>query len=264
VIGRHGLEATTTQARVSRVLLVAASVGLVLLASLSAGSGPLVTTTRSMHRADRSMHPTPSAFPSIGPGSLGGGDGSGTHRKASTAGADTASRLTFVVGAIAAVIALAPLLWFAVRGSIRVLASADTRPLGPALEATAPVADALPVQVDALSGQLGLALGDLEGTGDPRRSIIACWLRLEAAAAEGGIERRPYETSGELVRKVLGGRHGGTSALDRLHGLYQRARFSAVPVGNAEVEAARADLERLRRSTGWRLRTAQASEGEIE
>jgi hypothetical protein len=172
-------------------------------------------------------------------------------------------RLAIAVGAIAAVIALAALLWFTVRGTIRVLAKADIRPLGPALEGTAPVANGQPAHVDALRGQIGLALEDLEGTGDPRRAIMACWLHLEAAAARGGIERLPSETSGEFVRKVLGGHHGGAGTLDRLHGLYLRARFSAVPVGNAELEAARADLERLRHGAGWGSRTPQAVEGEV-
>jgi len=172
-------------------------------------------------------------------------------------------RLASVVAALAAGIALAAVLWFAMRALGRLLANSDARPLGPTLEVTAPVPEAEPAQSRALSEQISLALGDLEGADDPRRAIMACWLHLEAAAATSGIERLPTETSGEFVRKVLGGRDRASIALDRLHGLYLRARFSAVPVGDAERDAARDALERLRLGAGLRPQPA-ASLGGIQ
>ena len=173
-------------------------------------------------------------------------------------------RLALVVAALAAGIALAGVLWFAMRALRRFLADSDPQPLGPALEATAPVPEAESAQSRALSAQIGLALGDLEGADDPRSAIMACWLHLEAAAATSGIERLLTETSGEFVRKVLGGHDGASIALDRLHRLYLRARFSAVPVGDAERDAARDALERLRLGTGLRPQPATASGGGIQ
>lgn len=173
-------------------------------------------------------------------------------------------RLALVVAALAAGIALAAVLWFAIRALRRLLADSGTRPLGPALEAAALVPEVEPAQSRALSEQIGLALGDLEGADDPRRAIMACWLHLEAAAATSGIERLPTETSGEFVRKVLGGLDGASIALDRLHGLYLQARFSTVPVGDAERDAARDALERLRLGAGLRPQPAAASRGGIQ
>ena len=173
-------------------------------------------------------------------------------------------RLALVVAALAAGIALAGVLWFATRTLRRFLADSDTQPLGPGLEATAPLPEAELANIGAQSEQISLALGDLEGTDDPRRAIMACWLRLEAASATSGIERLPTETSGEFVRKVLGGRDGAFIALDRLHDLYLRARFSAVPVGDAERDAARDTLERLRLGAGLRPQPAAASRGGIQ
>ena len=169
-----------------------------------------------------------------------------------------------MVAALAAGIALVAVLWFAMRAVSRLLAGSHTRPLGPALEATAPVPEAEPARSRALGEEIGLALVDLEGADDPRRAIMACWLHLEAAAATSGIERLPTETSGEFVRKVLGGLHGASIALDRLHGLYLRARFSAVPVDDAERDAAREALERLRLGAGLRPQPAVAHRGGIE
>ncbi len=167
-------------------------------------------------------------------------------------------RLALVVAALAAGIALAGVLWLAMRALHKFLADSNAQPLGPALEATAPFPEAESAQSRALSAQIGLALGDLEGANDPRRAIMACWLHLEAVAATSGIERLPTETSGEFVRKVLGGRDGASIALDRLHGLYLRARFSAVHVGDAERDAARDALERLRLGAGLRPQPATA------
>src|SRR5262249_35437498 len=44
-----------------------------------------------------------------------------------------------------------------------------------------------------------------ESDADPRRAIIACWVRLEQAAAAAGTSRAAGETSTDLVARVLAG-----------------------------------------------------------
>ncbi len=47
-------------------------------------------------------------------------------------------------------------------------------------------------------------LADLDD-GDPRAAVIACWVRLEEAAAAAGTPREPGDTPGELVLRLLAG-----------------------------------------------------------
>jgi hypothetical protein len=42
-----------------------------------------------------------------------------------------------------------------------------------------------------------------DDSADPRRAVIGCWLRLEAAAAAAGTERQPDDTPADLVSRVL-------------------------------------------------------------
>jgi len=64
------------------------------------------------------------------------------------------------------------------------------------------------------------------GTGRPRDAIVACWLRVETAVVAAGVERRPSDTSTELVERVLGEYRLDADAIGSLAGLYREARFS--------------------------------------
>ena len=264
MIGRLGLNTPTARARVSRGLLLAASAGSVLVASFAAGSGPLITSRRLVPQTVPLQHPAPSVFPTLSPSVAPAGDALAGHAGAATAGATAGARVAIVIAAVIAGIALASFLFFAVRALIRIISDLDTLPLGERLEATATLPEAVPEHMQRkLGGQMALALEDLEKGDDPRRAIMACWLRLEAAAATGGVERLPSETSSELVRKVLDRLHVATTALDRLHDLYLRARFSAAPVAVVDRDAARAALERLRLGVVLGPGRAEGPSGEI-
>lgn len=183
---------------------------------------------------------------------------------AAAAGASAGARVAIVMAAIVAGIALATFLLLAMRKLIRIISDLDTLPLGDKFEATISLLEEEPEQVQRkLRGQIAVALDDLEEADDPRGAIMACWLRLEAAVATGGIERQPSETSGELVRKILGRRRVAATALDRLHDLYLRARFSTAPMGVVDRDAARAALERLRLGVVSGPVPAEVSNGEI-
>lgn len=124
--------------------------------------------------------------------------------------------------------------------------------------ALAPVPDEEDV-ADVVVADAGGQLAALE-QGLPRNAIVACWMRLEDAAARVGLPRRESETSAEFTRRVIGTHLVGTTAIERLAALYREARFSHHPMTEADRDTARAALETLhqglRRATGTRLEAA--------
>jgi hypothetical protein len=110
------------------------------------------------------------------------------------------------------------------------------RPLPPARPA--PPADELVAAVQA-------GLADLAG-GDPRRAVIACWLRLEEAAGAAGVARHPYDTSTDLVLRLLRGFDVREPALAGFAELYRLARYAPHPVDERMSGRARAFLRELR------------------
>lgn len=83
--------------------------------------------------------------------------------------------------------------------------------------------------------QAGLA--DIDAGDDPRRAVIACWLRLERAAASAGTARMESETPGDLVTRLLSAHHVNDRALKRLADSYRQARYAPDEV----TEQVRAD-----------------------
>jgi hypothetical protein len=126
-------------------------------------------------------------------------------------------------------------------------------------------------------------LDDLEGEPDPRRAVIAAWARMERGLAAAGLPRHPAEAPFEYATRVLEAAvapsglpgplpthrgtppgfpgplptHRGTppgfpgplrrSSVHRLTGLFERAKFSHHPVGEADREEAIAALRTVRR-----------------
>jgi Domain of unknown function (DUF4129) len=82
--------------------------------------------------------------------------------------------------------------------------------------------------------------------GDPRQAVIACWVRLEAAAAAAGTERSPGDTSTELVTRLLARHYVSAPVLAALAEVYREARFARHPVDEATREQARTALRQLR------------------
>ena len=81
--------------------------------------------------------------------------------------------------------------------------------------------------------------------GSPRNAIVACWLRLEEAAAEAGVKRDPAETSAEFTTRVLGSLAVDAAMINNFAGLYREARFSRHEVGEPARRAAVAALRSL-------------------
>jgi hypothetical protein len=101
--------------------------------------------------------------------------------------------------------------------------------------------------VDLIRRAAGDALDRLADrpSGDPGDAVVQAWLMLEGAAAGCGLARQPHQTPSEFTTAVLAGLDVDASALDRLRGLYQRARFSTHPVTEGDVDTARNALRRV-------------------
>jgi len=90
-------------------------------------------------------------------------------------------------------------------------------------------------------------LSDLDDTdADPRRAVIACWVRLEQAAAAAGTPREPGDTPTELVTRLLGGHDVSAPVLFALAEVYRLARYATHTVDAAMRDQARAALQQLR------------------
>lgn len=106
------------------------------------------------------------------------------------------------------------------------------KPRRRAKEAPAPVeAEAPGPEVEKLREAVAEGLSDLTEATDPRRGVIACWQRLEAAAAAAGLARRAAETPGELVSRVLTAAKVDPAALTDLADAYRRARYGPHEIG---------------------------------
>jgi hypothetical protein len=78
-----------------------------------------------------------------------------------------------------------------------------------------------PEIVDAVDdGLAALADGPIDDV------VVACWVRLEEAAAAAGAGRRPSETSAELAARILDELHAPGDAVAALLHRYRRARYS--------------------------------------
>lgn len=88
-------------------------------------------------------------------------------------------------------------------------------------------------------------LADIDAGGDPRRAVIACWLRLERVAAEVGTARLAADTPTDLVTRLLAAHRVSDRALSRLAGAYRRARYAPAEVDDDLLVTARQALREI-------------------
>jgi hypothetical protein len=81
---------------------------------------------------------------------------------------------------------------------------------------------------------------------DPRRAVIACWVRLESAAAAAGTPREAGDTSTDFVTRLLQDHHVSADLLTAFAAVYRGARFAPHEVDAGMRDQARAALRRLR------------------
>jgi hypothetical protein len=100
---------------------------------------------------------------------------------------------------------------------------------------------------DDLVAALDAGLLDLSDTDrDPRRAVIACWVRLEQAAADAGTPRHPGDTPTDLVGRLLAEQRVDAGVLAAFAEVYREARYATHTVDDRMRGQARTALQRLR------------------
>jgi hypothetical protein len=101
------------------------------------------------------------------------------------------------------------------------------------------------VDPEAVRAAVRAGLVDIDAGGDPRRAVIACWLRLERLAAAAGTARLAADTPADLVARLLAAHRVGERALGRLAGAYRLARYAPAEVGEQLLVTAREALREV-------------------
>ncbi|MEV4712421.1 DUF4129 domain-containing protein [Micromonospora sp. NPDC049374] len=165
---------------------------------------------------------------------------------------ETRTRIPSWLGTVAVAVlglallaALSYLLWTVARGvARRVTRALPAQPTRRTAEGTAAEVVAA---VDA-----GLVDLDDRAT-DPRTAVIACWVRLEEAAAVAGVSRLTGDTPTDLVTRLLRGDPStgvpaivSADVLADFANVYREARYATRPVDERTRDQARVALRRLR------------------
>jgi hypothetical protein len=130
------------------------------------------------------------------------------------------------------------LLWYVLRDTIQ----ARGRPITVEPDAPPPL-----TRVAEVAAALDAGLDQLARDGsDPRSVVIACWVRLEDAAASAGTPRHPSDAPADYVLRLLAGHQISRTVLDRLAAVYRQARYSSGPVDESMRGEAVAALQHLR------------------
>ncbi|GAA0441237.1 hypothetical protein Aca07nite_29850 [Actinoplanes capillaceus] len=104
---------------------------------------------------------------------------------------------------------------------------------------------------DDLVAALDAGLEELSDTDrDPRRAVIACWVRLEDAAAAAGTPRHPGDSPTDYVGRLLAEQQVDARVLAALLEVYREARYATHTVDDQMRQQARSALERLRADLG--------------
>jgi hypothetical protein len=102
------------------------------------------------------------------------------------------------------------------------------------------------------------SLEDLRSEADPRHAIVRCYARFERAAADAGLERKPWFTPMEFMRETLVRLPVARTAVPTLTGLFELARFSHHALGPRERDRALDALHEIRTAMEARDRDAGA------
>ncbi|MFC7531452.1 DUF4129 domain-containing protein [Actinoplanes sp. GCM10030250] len=108
-----------------------------------------------------------------------------------------------------------------------------------------------PRTAEDLVAALDAGLEELSDTDrDPRRAVIACWVRLEDAAAAAGTPRSPGDSPTDLVGRLLAEQQVDAGVLAALLEVYREARYATHTVDDQMRTQARLALQRLRTDLG--------------
>ena len=216
---------------------LAAVLGLLFLAALAA--------TRSepqLQRISPAAEPSIEAAPLLPPTPLETPGGEPAPGAGAPAGLpDWVGTVALVVLAVAGLVLVALVVWAIVRDRAR-RGSRGTRP-APAV--------AEPRTAEDLVAALDASLEELsDADRDPRRAVIACWVRLEQAAAAAGTRRHAGDSPTDLVGRLLREQRVDAGVLAALLEVYRQARYATHTVDDQMRRQARTALERLRADLG--------------
>jgi Domain of unknown function (DUF4129) len=108
-----------------------------------------------------------------------------------------------------------------------------------------------PRTAEDLVAALDAGLQELSDTDrDPRRAVIACWVRLEQAAAAAGTPRHAGDSPTDLVARLLAEQRVDAGVLTPFAAVYRQARYATHTVDDQMRRQARSALERLRTDLG--------------
>jgi hypothetical protein len=218
---------------------LAAVLVLLFLTSLAA--------TRSAPQLDRiNPDPEPAKPPPLLPTrplatQAGGGGGNPPPPEAASGLPDWVGTAALILLGVAAAVILALVIWAVVRDQMRRRSRRDRRP----------IAQAAPNTAEDLVAALDAGLEELsDADRDPRRAVIACWVRLEQAAAAAGTRRLPGDSPTDLVGRLLAEQQVDARVLAALLEVYRQARYATHTVDDQMRAQARSALERLRADLG--------------
>jgi hypothetical protein len=104
---------------------------------------------------------------------------------------------------------------------------------------------------------LDAGLVDLsDSDADPRRAVIACWLRLEQAAAAAGTPKQIGDSPTDLVSRLLQAHEVSADVLAALADVYREARYATHTVDDRMRVQARSALQRIRTELTAEVATA--------
>jgi hypothetical protein len=132
------------------------------------------------------------------------------------------------------------LIWYVFRDRFRVRSAPLTGDGGRIAAPGSTRTDEVVAALDA--GLVGLTDADA----DPRRAVIACWVRLEEAAAAAGTPRHPGDTPTDLVARLLVAHQVSRPVLDEFAAVYREARYATHTVDERTRTAAIRSLGHLR------------------
>src|SRR5262249_18385785 len=132
------------------------------------------------------------------------------------------------------------LIWYVVRDRFRVRSAPLVTGPGPAKQPVATRTEDVVAALDA--GLTGLSDQDA----DPRRAVIACWVRLEEAAAAAGTPRHPGDTPTDLVARLPVAHQVSRPVPDDFAPVYRHARYATHVVDERMRVAAIRSLGHLR------------------
>ncbi|MEV6523739.1 DUF4129 domain-containing protein [Longispora sp. NPDC051575] len=166
-------------------------------------------------------------------------DGNGAGSGGDTAGGLPDWVWMTVLGLVAAILVsvVVAVLWTVVKDNVRIRVRPYT--------ALNPVAATPEARAEEVRAAVQAGLDALDDLGDPRRAVIACWLGLEAAAAEVGTIRQTGDTPTELVGRLLAEHHVTGGVLGDFVELYRLARYAPHVVDEDMRLRARAALAQL-------------------